>query len=107
MLALANLLLFSWFEIAQDKADGHSSFALHFGDRVTRITIAILFVVLTVLLVPILYSGNVAGFVTCAAMTAGLLVIFIFPQHFRKASRYRLMGDSIFLLPLLTLVYES
>lgn len=101
--ALLNLLLFSWYEMKQDKVDGHPSFANYFGEQFTRNIIIILFTAQGILLVYLLSTHFGMESIILFAMNAVLALLIIFPNVFRQLERYRLVGDAIFLFPGLVL----
>lgn len=108
-LALGNLLLFSWFEADTDRQDGHPSFALSVGRPLVRL---LLYGCLTAVGISSVVSlGAVAtSEVTVAAqgtvlvMALVLLVLTRWSAYFRQHERYRLLGDGIFLLPIVPLL---
>ncbi|MEQ1586809.1 MAG: UbiA family prenyltransferase [Cyclobacteriaceae bacterium] len=104
ILALINLLLFSWFEQETDKSSGYSSFATAYGKKVTTYFIWMLCLcsisITTWMLIQNLF--NLTTFVFLF-MTFVLMVISLFPAYFTVNSRYRLLGDAVFFLPLLGL----
>jgi 1,4-dihydroxy-2-naphthoate octaprenyltransferase len=101
--ALLNLLLFSWYEMKQDKEDGHPSFANYFGEQFTRKIIVILFLAQGLLLVYLLITQFRIEIIILFAMNAVLALLMIFPKVFQQQERYRLVGDAIFLFPGLVL----
>jgi 1,4-dihydroxy-2-naphthoate octaprenyltransferase len=101
--ALLNLLLFSWYEMKQDKVDGHPSFANYFGEQFTKKVMVILFMAQGLLLVYLLSTHFGKESIILFAMNAVLALLIIFPNVFRQLERYRLVGDAIFLFPGLVL----
>ena len=102
VLALQNLLLFSYLEWEEDVSQGQRSLARSWGTgRVLLATRG-----LTVVLVGLLAAGwdgaegftGHAAWVTLAAMTGVLGALGAFPAAFRRHYRYRLLGDGVFLL---------
>ena len=107
--ALINLLLFSWIDRSRDERDKHQSFATAFGSKTTRLILISLFVgnaILTVL--QFVFSPDMA-FATSilVLMNSILLLIFVKKDYFEKEDRYRLLGDAIFMLPLLYILFSS
>lgn len=103
-LVVINLLLFSYFEAAEDIVDNHKSFALHFGKAATILSIKFLLAG-TGLLIGFHWSSMPPGSrLLFVAMTSILLSITIFRSYFKHNSRYRYWGDSIFLFPAITLL---
>jgi 4-hydroxybenzoate polyprenyltransferase len=102
LLALQNLLLFSYLEWEEDVSQGQRSVARSWGPGRVRLAMRVLSVVLAGLLA----AGwgwaegllDHAAWVTLAAMTGVLGVLCAFPATFRRRHRYRLLGDGVFLL---------
>jgi 1,4-dihydroxy-2-naphthoate octaprenyltransferase len=105
LTALLNLLLFSWFDRDNDNQDKRDSVVTFLGDQKTKLVVWFTFALNTVLMMSsILFFKEIESKVLIIFfMNAILLWIFIQPQHFKVEDRFRLMGDGIFLLPLLYL----
>ncbi len=108
-LALANLLLFSWFEVDTDQQDGYPSFALSVGRPLVCLFIygclAVVGISSLAFLGLVAASGvTVAAQGTMLVMTLILLVLTLWPAYFQKHERYRLLGDGIFALPIIPLL---
>jgi 4-hydroxybenzoate polyprenyltransferase len=109
LLALANLLLFSWFETDTDRQDGYPSFALSVGrPRVRRLIYGCLAAVgvSSVAFVTLVATSRATGVgqATVLMMALVLLVLVRWPSYFRRHERYRLLGDGIFVLPVIPLL---
>ena len=108
-LALANLLLFSWFEADVDRQDGHPSFALSVGRPLVQLLIYGCLAVVGISSVAFL-SLVAASEVTVAVQGTLLIMMLIllalirWPVYFRQYERYRLLGDGIFVLPIIPLL---
>ena len=104
LTALINLILFSWFDWQHDLKDTHISLVTFFGRHNTKILLSYLFIFQGVLLVGLLlitpYRSEAFIFI---AMNFVLWLLFYFPNWFVKEEYYRLVGDVIFLFPLLYL----
>jgi 4-hydroxybenzoate polyprenyltransferase len=102
LLALQNLLLFSYLEWEEDVSQGQRSLARSWGTGRVRIAMRVLSVVLIGLLAA--GWGGAEGLMgravwfTLAAMTGVLGALCAFPAAFRRRHRYRLLGDGVFLL---------
>ena len=108
-LALANLLLFSWFEVEIDKQDRYESFALSVGRLLTHniVLLCLSAVVITSLFMLLVVSTSFASLVaqgTILLMGLVLLLIALRPTYFQHHQRYRFLGDGIFLLPVVSLL---
>jgi 4-hydroxybenzoate polyprenyltransferase len=102
LIALLNLLIFSWFDADRDQRDSLSSFVTRFGKHSTRTLIRILFLLIVVLSFFQFFSGEqLIALTTMLFMTLILLIIFSYPRIFEKNETYRLVGDAIFFLPIL------
>jgi hypothetical protein len=107
LLALINLLLFSLFDKTNDEKDKRQSFVTLFGERTTRRIIIVLSSVNMLLLFYLFFKWNQMLVVVIPfLMNTALIIIMIFNRWFEKNGRYRLLGDAIFLLPLLYLAGE-
>lgn len=102
LIALTNLLLFSWFDYAPDQRDNHNSFARSFGEKETRLVIRVILVVNAVMTViqVIAFPVSILAEAVLTGMNIVLFVIFMNKPYFERDDRYRLVGDAIFLLPL-------
>lgn len=105
LTALLNLLLFSWFDRHNDRQDKRESFVTLIGDVKTKRILGLLFIVNALLLIgSILYSPQVIYQVLIIfLMNAILALVYVQRERFEVNDRFRLVGDSIFLLPLLYL----
>ena len=102
LLALQNLLLFSYLEWEEDVSQGQRSGARSWGPGRVRLAMRAITVVLAGLLAAGWgwaegFTGHAAWF-TLAAMTAVLGGLCTFPAAFRRRRLYRLVGDGVFLL---------
>lgn len=105
--ALLNLLIFSWFEWDQDQKDKRASFVTRLGRQNTKRVIWALYAIqLTIFLLVLLKGTNQLELLSIVSMNVILLVIFIYPRRFMDADRYRLVGDFVFLLPLLHIFWK-
>ncbi|MBL7872811.1 MAG: hypothetical protein JNM78_14435 [Cyclobacteriaceae bacterium] len=99
IVALINLLLFSWFEYDTDKQDGHSSFAIQVGKKTTG---KCLFGLGTINFLITLWIGTQTSWQApflFLLMTVVLIFIFFFHTFFLVNARYRLVGDAVFFMP--------
>ncbi len=117
LLVFANLLIFSWFDVSNDKQDGHQSMVIRWGEKPARIGI-ILIIVAGVLLsiftmvFPFHQNNTGAEAEPMHVMEAILLLMFgilwlIFKNQpfYRKNDAYRVIGDGIFFIPVLFILY--
>lgn len=103
LLAFLNLVTFSIFEISEDEQEGFHSIATKLGLKRARI-IAILLVALLLTSVPLEGAkDSFSIFLAVGAITFGLMLLF--PGYFSKHERFRILGDSIFLLAAVFLLF--
>jgi len=103
--AWINLLLFSWIDKPRDEKDKHHSFATTFGLTVTqRVLVFLFFIVanLTVIQFAMFPLYRIKTLIL-SLMAMFLLLIFLKKDFFEKEDRYRLLGDAVFLLPIIYL----
>lgn len=106
-LALVNLLVFSIYEYQTDELDGHTSFVRAIGPEQARKWVAgfgALGIAMVVLQVGVVNEG--AMFVVqliYLSMLGILLWINASPKRFGPNERYRLIGDGVFLLPVISI----
>lgn len=106
LTALINLLLFSWFDRYNDQRDRRASFVTKMGEKNTRRFLGIIFIINFLLMVssiayPAFPNNSV---VIVFFMNSMLAWMFMYPQVFEKNERFRLVGDVIFLLPVVYLL---
>jgi 4-hydroxybenzoate polyprenyltransferase len=120
LLVFANLLIFSWFDMSNDKQDGHQSMVIRWGEKRARIGIILIIIAgvllsLFTMLTPFFGENSPLSFGEgqgVRLMEATLLLMFgtlwlIFKHHtfFRKNDMYRVIGDGIFFIPVLFILY--
>lgn len=104
LTALINLLLFSLFDKKIDEQDRQSSYATVMGERTTKISLIILFLIQIVLTAKLLFLGIEKSVFIFLAMNIVLLFIFLRKEYFQIGDRYRLLGDAVFLLPIIQIL---
>jgi 1,4-dihydroxy-2-naphthoate octaprenyltransferase len=105
MVALINLLLFSWFEYDADKQDGNASFAIGFGKKTTRKWVLSLSAINCFVTIWVLtQTAWQLPSLLFLLMTIVLIIIFIFPTYFQVGQRYRMIGDAVFFIPVIGLL---
>ncbi len=101
ILALINLLMFSWFDRELDLRDRQNSFTTLAGEKATRITIWFLLGVQVLLTLIQLHWGKHNGAVIFLCLMGLLLfVIFAWRKTFGYNDYYRLIGDAVFIVPI-------
>jgi 4-hydroxybenzoate polyprenyltransferase len=105
MVALTNLLIFSWFEHDADKQDGHISFPIRFGKSITEKWLVMLSVINFLIAGWLITQTGVAlPSILFISMTMVLLAVYLFPVYFQVNVRYRLLGDAVFFIPVIGLL---
>lgn len=105
LIALLNLIIFSWFEKKNDIKDKQTSVATIIDEKSIRFVLIGLFVI----------TFSVCYFLTLQlayyfvaliffVMTLMLLSLFLFKGFFLRNGYYRMVGDAVFLLPLIYLL---
>lgn len=103
--ALINLILFSWFDIENDMADKQPSIATILGNSTTGILLSVLCLIQLGLLLLAFSMGSYNSYLLVfALMLIILFSLFIKSEWFATADKYRIMGDAVFLIPLLHLL---
>lgn len=106
LTALTNLILFSWFEFEIDVMDGHTSIVTFLGQMDTRRLIKILFFTQTVMwLILLIFTSGWQESAVLILMNVPLLLLFLEPKRFFKNDAYRFIGDSVFLFPIIYLLW--
>lgn len=103
--ALANLIMFSWFDRERDEQDKRHSFVTKAGEPATKLLIwSLLATTLVLTLVQWIIGVLIIPSLIVGAMSLGLLIIFVFSGAFENEDYYRILGDAIFFLPVLYLL---
>ncbi|OQX81040.1 MAG: hypothetical protein B6D61_01205 [Bacteroidetes bacterium 4484_249] len=109
LIAFADILIFSLYEEKTDRIDKHNSFAVNYGSKLTTDLIYILITVAFVLCIyEIIFESRVEFiFASKIFMLMGLiqLVIMSYPAKFKKNDLYRFIGEMVFWLPWLALLF--
>ena len=96
-------ILVSAFEVDKDINDGHNSFAVTFGKKMTGIFLNILFLTALAILIMLftLTKNRSDGFAVIieAIMLTLLFTISLLPGFFKKHEYYKTFGELIFWLP--------
>ena len=100
-VAWINLLIFSIFDKEADQRDRHVSFVARWGETSAVKLVLILFVFNGALLVWMLTESYARQSIIMFVMSALLVSIIFFKSSFDQSDRFRLLGDAVFLLPLL------
>lgn len=106
LTALTNLILFSWYEVEEDRKEGFGSIVFFLGDKGVTIFLWLLFGLCTggVLGIVILGASNALAIFFLLSTSINLL-IWRLPKIFKQKNSYRAIGDGVFLLPLIWLIW--
>jgi 4-hydroxybenzoate polyprenyltransferase len=109
LLALANLIIFSCFDFDHDREDGHPSLAISLGlKRSRKLAFGILLSGL-ILCICMLFQARLllTQGIQCLILIMNLLLLLILlnEERFRQNDLYRIVGDGIFFIPSLILLY--
>lgn len=102
LLALINVLIFSIYDEFEDKKDGHSSIVLKFGANKVLLLTKTLWCIGVVLL--IFGEKNIFDNYIFILMFAILGSVIFFRRIFRNNEWYRVLGDGIFIIPIIPLI---
>jgi hypothetical protein len=107
LIAWTNLVLFSWFDHVFDQQDEQNSFVTIMGKRTTVFFLWGLFGVSFIIAMVQLVKFTIAApVITLCMMNVILLLIFIFRSSLARNDLYRLIGDAVFLVPGLFLIWK-
>jgi 4-hydroxybenzoate polyprenyltransferase len=108
LIAVANLLIFSWFDVQKDRADGHPSFVTFYGRKKARVIVygLFFFAVANLTYLGIIQPSNVFPVLILFVMMMILVLILRFDGHFGKEDRFRFVGDAVFFVPAIYLLTE-
>jgi hypothetical protein len=105
-VAFTNLMLFSWFDRDEDRADKQHSLVTTSGKVPAVVlvwSVAVLSLGLTLYL--LIVGFDIITIATTAGMHMLLLFVFVFNRQMRNRGYYRLIGDSVFLIPVFSLLW--
>lgn len=105
LIAFINLVLFAFIERASDMQDGHPSIAIALGEKKTARLLKGSFAVVAMLnLILFVLTRDFKLVLIMISMAALLYVIYQRSRTFNYNDWYRLLGDAVFLLPVLYLL---
>lgn len=106
LIALINLLLFSLYDYEVDQQNGFHSLAIRLGAGRTKMLIGVLLAGTMLLLGGLVAAHSDDLMFWILLFMAGLLgALYIRPALFHHSDKYRIVGDGIFFLPLIYLIY--
>lgn len=109
LLAFAEGIMASYFDYDKDTKEGHSSFAVSFGRKSTNVFLKTLHILLFVLLLYLIIFNTsdlqLVAVIIMLLMNTILLIINIFPQRFVNNGLYRIIGEMVFWIPALLVLF--
>lgn len=109
LLAWAEGVMAAYFDFENDLKENHSSFTVYFGKKNSRKFLIFLHILIFVLI--LLGAGyspsslQTTSLIILAIMNTCMMSISTFPHFFQQKERYRILGESIFLLPVLIVFF--
>lgn len=106
--ALINLLIFSWFDMEKDIQDRRESFATYYGVDFTYKTFMFLVLLNTVVgIYVVLQNDEYLWMEVCLLVMNSVLAALVFEKkYFDMYDRYRVLGDAIFFIPLVYILFR-
>ncbi|MEZ5083436.1 MAG: hypothetical protein R2750_08310 [Bacteroidales bacterium] len=111
ILALADILLLSYFELDSDIKDNHVTWAVKFGKRKTKQMIRALLGIINIICVCLFVANSrelekIAGIIYLLMATL-IMGMISFPEKFEKQFLYRYLVEFVFWLPGLMLFFYT
>lgn len=103
-MAWINLVMFSWFDYHHDRSDELKSFVTILGRKSTERFLWLLFGAGGLLTVRLYVPGISGPVLVLTSMYVVLLLVFVFRNGLTQHDSYRIIGDSVFMFPLLYLL---
>ena len=105
ILAWFEGIMISWFDYDNDIKDGHTSFTILFGKRNTRqfLILGHMIIEIITIIFLVITPFNIVFWALLVTLVMNLLLgfIIIFPHSFAQNNYYRIIGETVFLLPVL------
>jgi hypothetical protein len=106
LLATANTFIFAWFDYENDKYEGHSSLAQIVGSkRIQTLSYWVLGLLGILISVNLGYGASWSGQLVVLGMGLVLLVSLRMGKDVSPAENLRVVGEAIFLIPLLAILF--
>lgn len=105
-IALLNLYLFSWMSRHEDESDHLPSLVARVQHRLFKLMMMTLFFLSGgVMIVGSILSDNLLAYLTLLAMTLVLFVLFLLREKASVVRNYRVIGDAVFFIPVIYLLW--
>lgn len=110
LLAWAEGIMASWFELHEDTTDRHVSFTVLFGKKTSRRLICFLIILVIVFSITGIFMISNSPIIKIAfaiefLMGTVMAILISYPGFFKKDGLYRYFGEAIFLMPGLILLF--
>ena len=103
ILAIANTLIFAWYDYEIDVSEGHTSLAGNLGKKsIYRMIMAVLGLSVFLVVYQLLITGIVFAQIIILIMTLVLLFSLLAHKYLSRKELYRVVGDAVFLIPAIT-----
>ncbi|MDX5319861.1 MAG: hypothetical protein LPK45_02250 [Bacteroidota bacterium] len=106
LLALGNVFIFSLREMKFDLHDEHPSAIRFLGQNTLKTITALVLWMACGLNVYITLAGTISVGLCFLSMNNVLLLLYYFPSYFQQKEWYRILGDGVFLMPVLYLMFR-
>ena len=103
LLALLNLVTFSIYEVEEDRQEGFYSIATELGKKNSMVVAYLIMAVLIICLLVFQTSSNFSWFIISGTLVYASM--YVMPAFFTRYDRYRIVGDAVFLLAALFLLF--
>ncbi len=104
-IALLNLILFSYFDYEADQNQGQTSIVRGMGLKRSMLLIGFVSVLGLICASYSLFEGSYSLFYVLLAILIALLIMIPYKAYFGIGDRYRILGDGVFLLPAVFLLF--
>jgi hypothetical protein len=105
LLAMANILVFSWFDYDLDNKESHASLTRILGKKNTFALSLVLFSFLgSTIVLNLVFIPDVLSQVIITTMGLVLLVTLVLNRRIADNEVYRIIGEAIFLIPIFALL---
>lgn len=104
LMAVANTLIFAWYDHEIDIAEGHTSLARNLGKSIVyRVVVAILIIILSISVFQVWSGAEILQQGIIMLMALVLYFSLLASRPLAKNDRYRIIGDAVFIIPVINL----
>ena len=106
LLAFTNTLIFAWYDYAIDLEQGQTSLANRFGrDNIYKVIIVVLSILAMIVLYTLIEYSNIKEQIIISFMAVVLIYLLRSKKHLAINDRYRIVGDAVFVLPVIVYIF--